>query len=204
MDLKIHGRTALITGASKGIGFSTAAVLADEGCNLILVARTAAALDVARQSLTKTSKVSVITRALDVSRSSSVDKRSISSPRSEWPRSYSTSETPSPAFSFQNSSHSSRRLIEKNWSRREELNTPSADYDSAALTLSYTGALGDVCLLVSGQSATPVTMALANIFAPEDGCAFLGENRLVGVGEFRAIRDATSRRLRFAPSKSAG
>ena len=25
------------------------------------------------------------------------------------------------------------------WSRREELNTPSTDYDSAALTLSYTG-----------------------------------------------------------------
>ena len=25
------------------------------------------------------------------------------------------------------------------WSRREELNTPSADYSSAALTLSYTG-----------------------------------------------------------------
>jgi hypothetical protein len=27
------------------------------------------------------------------------------------------------------------------WSRREELNTPSADYRSAALTLSYTGTL---------------------------------------------------------------
>jgi hypothetical protein len=27
-----------------------------------------------------------------------------------------------------------------NWSRQEELNTPSADYKSAALTLSYTGA----------------------------------------------------------------
>ena len=25
------------------------------------------------------------------------------------------------------------------WSRREELNAPSAEYDSAALTLSYTG-----------------------------------------------------------------
>ena len=74
MDLKIRGRTALITGASKGIGFATAAVLADEGCNLILVSRTAAALDAARQSLTKTSTVSVVTHALDVSKSSSVDQ----------------------------------------------------------------------------------------------------------------------------------
>jgi hypothetical protein len=30
-------------------------------------------------------------------------------------------------------------LLIKFWSRREELNTPSADYRSAALTLSYTG-----------------------------------------------------------------
>ena len=74
MDLKIRGRTALITGASKGIGFATAAVLADEGCNLILVSRTAAALDAARQSLTKTSTVSVVTHALDVSKSCSVDQ----------------------------------------------------------------------------------------------------------------------------------
>jgi hypothetical protein len=29
--------------------------------------------------------------------------------------------------------------VNRNWSRREDLNTPSADYSSAALTLSYTG-----------------------------------------------------------------
>jgi len=80
MDLKIRGRTALITGASKGIGFATAAVLADEGCNLILVSRTAAALDAARQSLTKTSTVSVVTHALDVSKSSSVDQLVVAHP----------------------------------------------------------------------------------------------------------------------------
>ena len=31
------------------------------------------------------------------------------------------------------------RAVGYGWSRREELNTPSADYRSAALTLSYTG-----------------------------------------------------------------
>jgi hypothetical protein len=36
---------------------------------------------------------------------------------------------------------SSSGLLEMNWSRREELNTPSTDYDSAALALSYTGLL---------------------------------------------------------------
>ena len=49
MDLKLRGRNALITGASKGIGRAIATVLADEGCNLILMSRTAADLDAARE-----------------------------------------------------------------------------------------------------------------------------------------------------------
>ncbi len=51
MDLKLRGRNALITGASKGIGRAIATVLADEGCNLILVSRTAADLDAAKEKL---------------------------------------------------------------------------------------------------------------------------------------------------------
>ena len=74
MDLNLHGRTALITGASKGIGFATASTLADEGCNLILVSRTAADLDTARLNLTARSSVRVVTHALDVSKSASIDK----------------------------------------------------------------------------------------------------------------------------------
>ena len=47
MDLGLTGRTALITGASKGIGFAAAWSLAREGCNVHLNSRTEADLEAA-------------------------------------------------------------------------------------------------------------------------------------------------------------
>ena len=72
MDLNLRGRTALITGASKGIGRAIAAVLAQEGCNLILVSRTAADLEAARQEIAASHNVSVVTHALDLSANSAI------------------------------------------------------------------------------------------------------------------------------------
>lgn len=45
MDLNLTGRTVLITGASKGIGAAAAEVFAEEGCDLILAARSGEALE---------------------------------------------------------------------------------------------------------------------------------------------------------------
>jgi 3-oxoacyl-[acyl-carrier protein] reductase len=41
MDLKLEGRNAIVTGGTKGIGRSTAEVLAQEGCNVAICARDA-------------------------------------------------------------------------------------------------------------------------------------------------------------------
>lgn len=74
MDLNLHGRTALITGASKGIGRAIAAVLAEEGCNLILVSRTAADLDRVRKEIAASRNVGVVTHALDLSAGAAIDQ----------------------------------------------------------------------------------------------------------------------------------
>ncbi|HEX9489153.1 MAG TPA: SDR family oxidoreductase [Stellaceae bacterium] len=67
MDLDLGGRKALITGASKGIGRATARALAAEGCDLVLVARTAADLATARDDIRAQHNVAVAVVPLDLS-----------------------------------------------------------------------------------------------------------------------------------------
>ncbi len=54
MDLHLHGKRVLITGASQGIGFAVASLFAEEGCDLVLVARDEARLKDAAASLSET------------------------------------------------------------------------------------------------------------------------------------------------------
>jgi len=72
VDLNLRGRKALVTGASKGIGYATARLLAREGCDVVLVSRTAADLEAARGRILAESNVAVQIEPLDLSDSKNV------------------------------------------------------------------------------------------------------------------------------------
>jgi NAD(P)-dependent dehydrogenase (short-subunit alcohol dehydrogenase family) len=74
MDLKLAGKTALITGASKGIGRATAEIMAAEGCNVVIVARSAEGLAEVKSAIARTANVRVDTVAADLSDSRNVDR----------------------------------------------------------------------------------------------------------------------------------
>ncbi|MYE59805.1 MAG: SDR family NAD(P)-dependent oxidoreductase, partial [Alphaproteobacteria bacterium] len=67
MDLRLAGKTVLITGASKGIGLACAELFAEEGCDLHLVARTEGDLERARDTIRGRHNVAVTIHPLDLS-----------------------------------------------------------------------------------------------------------------------------------------
>ncbi|HXR86977.1 MAG TPA: SDR family oxidoreductase [Stellaceae bacterium] len=74
MDLQLAGRTALITGASKGIGLAVAQAFAAEGVNLILAARSKDQLEKNAADLKDQYKIKVDIMALDLSDQAARDK----------------------------------------------------------------------------------------------------------------------------------
>ena len=74
MDLQLAGKTALITGGSKGIGRATAEVLAGEGANVILVARDKGMLEETAAAIRAKRQVNVRIIAADLSSDAAVRK----------------------------------------------------------------------------------------------------------------------------------
>jgi NAD(P)-dependent dehydrogenase (short-subunit alcohol dehydrogenase family) len=74
MDLAIAGQTALVTGASRGIGFAVARHFALEGCNVHLSSRSAPDLEAARGKILQEAKVKVTCHALDLSQDTNVNQ----------------------------------------------------------------------------------------------------------------------------------
>ena len=72
MDLELSGKRALVTGASKGIGLATARVLATEGCDVHLVARSARDLEAAVAEISASSTGRLTYSALDLSDSRNI------------------------------------------------------------------------------------------------------------------------------------
>ncbi len=66
MDLRLRGKSVLVTGGSKGIGFACAAGFAAEGCRIRLAARTDAELQTARARLVADYSVEVTCHVCDL------------------------------------------------------------------------------------------------------------------------------------------
>jgi 3-oxoacyl-[acyl-carrier protein] reductase len=67
MDLGLKGRTALVAGASRGIGKATATILAEEGCDLVLVARDETDLERTAAEIAASTGAKISVEACDLS-----------------------------------------------------------------------------------------------------------------------------------------
>jgi NAD(P)-dependent dehydrogenase (short-subunit alcohol dehydrogenase family) len=73
MDLNLKGRSVLVTGASRGIGWAVARAMAAEGCNLHIAARDGALLKERAEELIGDFKVQVTPHARDLSLTAEVE-----------------------------------------------------------------------------------------------------------------------------------
>jgi NAD(P)-dependent dehydrogenase (short-subunit alcohol dehydrogenase family) len=78
--LDLAGKTALITGGSRGIGRAVAEELAAAGCNCVLVSRNAGDLKAAQAAIEKQYGVSVQNESLDLS-----DSRNVAALAAKYP-----------------------------------------------------------------------------------------------------------------------
>ncbi|MGH7123404.1 MAG: SDR family oxidoreductase [Stellaceae bacterium] len=74
MDIRLDGRTALITGGSKGLGLATAVRFAEAGAAVAILARNAQSLEAAKAVITQTARASVAAFACDVTDPAAIER----------------------------------------------------------------------------------------------------------------------------------
>ncbi len=78
MDLKLSGKRVLVTGGSKGIGKACAQLFGEEGCEVMIASRDAAALQLAADEIRAMNGAAVKFKAADLSR------RGVAESLAEW------------------------------------------------------------------------------------------------------------------------
>jgi 3-oxoacyl-[acyl-carrier protein] reductase len=72
MEIRLDGRSAIVTGASKGLGFAMARAFAEAGADVALIARRPAALEEARRAIADHVKSRVIGIGCDVAQAGDI------------------------------------------------------------------------------------------------------------------------------------
>lgn len=72
MQLGLEGRTAVVTGGSKGIGRAIAQGLARQGVNLVLIARSKEALEKTAEDIAKESRIKVLPTTADITKAETI------------------------------------------------------------------------------------------------------------------------------------
>ena len=73
MDLHLKNKVALVTAASRGLGYATALAMAQEGCDIALCSRTQADVETAANQIAKSTGARVLPRVADVTVPEDID-----------------------------------------------------------------------------------------------------------------------------------
>ena len=148
MKLNIKGKTALVTGATGGIGAAVSLLLAQKGCNLILTGRNTKALAKVSEDCTQHG-VKVYTFIMDMA-----DKSSVDACANDIISKYTTIDL---------------FVLNAGISQRDKVFSTSVDTDELIMNTNYFGTVRFIkkfgsMIAVSGYTAIAVTSSLAGLF----------------------------------------